>query len=132
MGASVARLKSPATLVDALGDAPSDGGSIPPASTLSPLRFQRLSRGGPSPVPILVPTAGWSGRCRRPKEGGDPPAVGAGERRHPPAVVPEDHLLRRAADLRHPARIFARRQRVRDERVADVVLPASVEAAAPE
>src|SRR5262249_41515584 len=131
MGASAARIKSPATLVDALGDAPSDGGSIPPASTLSPLRFQRLGRGGPSPVPIFVPAVGRARWWRRSKGGGDPPAVGARQRRHPPAVVPEDHLLRRAADLRHPARIFARRERVRDERVADVVLPARVKAAAP-
>src|SRR5262249_32296241 len=40
MGASAARSKSPATLVDALGDAPSDGGSIPPASTRSRSRFR--------------------------------------------------------------------------------------------
>jgi CBS domain-containing protein len=46
--------------------------------------------------------------------------------------VPEDHLLGRAADLRHPARIFARGERVRDERVTDVVLPAGVDAATPE
>src|SRR5262249_891509 len=89
-----------------------------------------LARAHPR-APLLVPTAGCAGRRWRLKEGGDPPAVGAGERRHPPAVVPEDHLLRCAADLRHPARIFARRQRVRDERVADVVLPARVKAAAP-
>src|SRR5262249_3598114 len=41
--ASAARSKSPATLVDALGDAPSDGGSIPPASTLLSSRSRCVS-----------------------------------------------------------------------------------------
>src|SRR5262245_41037914 len=114
MGASAARLKSPATLVDALGDAPSDGGSIPPASTLSPLRFQRLSCGGASLVPILVPTARPSGRLGRAKERSDASPVGPRQCRHPTAVVPKDHLLGRPADLRHPAGIFAGGERVGD------------------
>src|SRR5262249_3284374 len=52
MGASAARTKPPATLVDALGDAPSDGGSIPPASTLQggdlPRTFASRATGGRS------------------------------------------------------------------------------------
>src|SRR5262245_63765985 len=101
MGASAARSKSPATLVDALGDAPSDGGSIPPASTFCPLRFRGLSCGGVSVVPILVPTAGWSGRCRRPEKGGNPPAIGTRERRHPAAIVRSEEHTSELQSLRH-------------------------------
>jgi len=73
MGASAARLKSPATLVDALGDAPSDGGSIPPASTL---------QGGD--LPRTFASRGSAARSARSGNVPDPPQVAVRVPRQPP------------------------------------------------